>query len=158
MLFRAASMVEIPRLGVESELQLPAYATATAMQDPSRVYDVHHSSQQQVIQATSDVPMPQQHMIQATSATYTTAHNSRSLTHWARPGIQPATSWFLVRFINHCATTRTQEVFFFLNRKHITCTDLLISLYFTHFILCISVRLILIKHRSSLLNPLLKNL
>ena len=29
------------------------------------------------------------------------------LTHWARPGIQPATSWFLVRFVNHCTTSGT---------------------------------------------------
>ena len=35
--------MEVPRLGVESELQLPAYITATAMQDPSRISDVHHS-------------------------------------------------------------------------------------------------------------------
>ena len=28
--------MEVPRLGVESELQLPTYTTATAMQDPSR--------------------------------------------------------------------------------------------------------------------------
>ena len=27
--------MEVPRLEVESELQLPAYTTATAMQDPS---------------------------------------------------------------------------------------------------------------------------
>ena len=32
--------MEGPRLGIESELQLPAYATATAMQDPSRVCDL----------------------------------------------------------------------------------------------------------------------
>ena len=38
--------MEVPRLGVKSELQLPAYATATAMQDPSRIYDLCHSSQQ----------------------------------------------------------------------------------------------------------------
>ena len=38
--------IEIPRLGVQSELQLPAYARATATQDPSRVCDLHHSSQQ----------------------------------------------------------------------------------------------------------------
>ena len=31
----------------------------------------------------------------------TTAHgNTRSLTHWARPGIKPASSWILVRFIS----------------------------------------------------------
>ena len=44
---------------------------------------------------------PQQRQIQAKSATYTTAHgNARSLTHWARPGIEPKTSLFLVGFIS----------------------------------------------------------
>ena len=38
--------MEVPRLGVESELQLPAYTTDTAMQDPSHIFDLHHSSQQ----------------------------------------------------------------------------------------------------------------
>ena len=38
--------MEVPKLGVESELQLLAYATATATQDPSGVWDLHHSSQQ----------------------------------------------------------------------------------------------------------------
>ena len=37
---------EVPRLGVESELQLPAYATATAAQDLSCICDLHHSSWQ----------------------------------------------------------------------------------------------------------------
>ena len=33
--------------------------------------------------------------------TYTTAHdNAGSLTHWERPGIEPATLWYLVRFIS----------------------------------------------------------
>ena len=38
--------MEVPQLGVESELQLLAYTTATAMQDPSLVCDLHHSSWQ----------------------------------------------------------------------------------------------------------------
>ena len=38
--------MEIPRLGVQSELQLPAYTTSTAMQDPSCICDLHHSSRQ----------------------------------------------------------------------------------------------------------------
>ena len=39
--------MDIPRLGVKSELQLPAYnATATVMQDPSHVCQLQHSSQQ----------------------------------------------------------------------------------------------------------------
>ena len=38
--------MEVPRLGADSELQLPAYTTATAMPDPSCVCDPHHSSRQ----------------------------------------------------------------------------------------------------------------
>ena len=49
-LFRAALRhMEVPRLGVESELQLPAYTTAIAMRYPSHVFDLHHSSQQRQI-------------------------------------------------------------------------------------------------------------
>ena len=38
--------MEVPRLGVKLELQLPAYATATTTPDPSCVCDLHYSSQQ----------------------------------------------------------------------------------------------------------------
>ena len=39
--------------------------------------------------------------IRATAAGLRHSHrNARSLTHWARPVIKPATSWFLVRFIS----------------------------------------------------------
>ena len=41
--------MEVPRLGVESELQLQAYTTATATPDPSHVCDLHRSSQQRQI-------------------------------------------------------------------------------------------------------------
>ena len=41
--------MEVPRLGVPSELQLPDYTTATATWDLSLVCDVHHSSQQRQI-------------------------------------------------------------------------------------------------------------
>ena len=51
-------------------------------------------------------PQPQQHRIWAASSTYTTAHgNAGSLTHWARPGTEPTTLWFLI--INHWAMTGT---------------------------------------------------
>ena len=36
--------MEVPSLGVQSELQLPVYTTATATWDPSHVCDPHHSS------------------------------------------------------------------------------------------------------------------
>ena len=38
--------MEVPTLGVESELQLPAYTTATATPDLSRLFNLHHSSWQ----------------------------------------------------------------------------------------------------------------
>ena len=38
--------MEVPRLGVESDLHLLAYTIATAMQDPSHVCNLHHSSEQ----------------------------------------------------------------------------------------------------------------
>ena len=72
--FRAVPRhMEIPRLGVESELQPLAYPTATVTSDLSHVCAV----------------------------TSTTAHgNTRSLTHWVRPGTEPASSWMLVRFVS----------------------------------------------------------
>ena len=38
--------MEVPRLGVELELQLPGYATATETWDPSCICSLHHSSWQ----------------------------------------------------------------------------------------------------------------
>ena len=49
-----------------------------------------------------------QHQIQAASATYTTAHgNAGSLTHRGKPGIEPASSWTLVRFCFHFPSVGT---------------------------------------------------
>ena len=36
-------LMEVPRLGVQSELLPPAYARATATPDPSRICDPYHS-------------------------------------------------------------------------------------------------------------------
>ena len=64
--------MEVPRLGVESELKPPAYATATATRDLKRVCDLHHSSRQcQILYPLSE----------------------------AR--IEPASSWILVRLVTH---------------------------------------------------------
>ena len=38
--------MEVPRLGIESEVQLPAFTAATAMPDPSRLCQLHHSPRQ----------------------------------------------------------------------------------------------------------------
>ena len=45
---------------------------------------------------------PQKCHIRTMSVTYTTAQgNTRSLSHWGRPGIEPETSWFLDSFPLH---------------------------------------------------------
>ena len=46
------------------------------------------------------MPQPQKCAIKAMSATYIRDHgNAGSLTHWVRPGIEPTSSWILVRLI-----------------------------------------------------------
>ena len=63
--------MNVPRLGVESELQLPAYTIATATPDPSRVCDLHHSSWQHQL-----------------------------LNPLSKAGIEPASSWLIVVFVS----------------------------------------------------------
>ena len=47
--------MEVPRLGVQSELSLQAYTRATATPDLSRVSDLHHSSwQRELLNALSE--------------------------------------------------------------------------------------------------------
>ena len=66
-------------------------------------------------------PQPQQRGTKATSVTYTTSHgNARPLTHRARPGIEPMSSWILVRFVT--TEPRWELQYFFLevfNDNHI---------------------------------------
>ena len=51
---------------------------------------------------------PQQCRTRVMSATYTTAQgDARSSTHWARPGIKPASKWLLARFVSHWAMMGT---------------------------------------------------
>ena len=38
--------------------------------------------------------------IGATASLYHSHSNTGSLTHWARPGMEPTTSWFLTRFVS----------------------------------------------------------
>ena len=82
--------MEVPRLGVELELQLPAYTTATAYE------------------------------IWVASVTHTAAHgNAGSLAHWAGPGIEPASSWILVRFLTHWATMGTGIITLTLQKRKV---------------------------------------
>ena len=60
----------------------------------------HGSSQARGRIGESATSLHHSHSIHAKPVTYTAAHgHSRSLTHWARPGMEPTSSWILVRFI-----------------------------------------------------------
>ena len=82
--------MKILRLGIELKLQLPPYATATAVRDPSCVCDLHHRWQTSL----------------------------RSLTHWILNPLSKArdqTHNLIVpsQIHFHCATTGTTILFFF---------------------------------------------
>lgn len=54
------------------------------------------------------IVQPQQCPIWAASSANSTAcGNARSLTHWGRPGIEPASSWTLCQVLNHLSHSRT---------------------------------------------------
>ena len=78
LLFRAApATYGGSRLGVRSKLQLPAYAMATEMPDPSCVFDLHHSSQQRPI------PDP---LSKARDQTFILMDTSQMCYRWATAG------------------------------------------------------------------------
>ena len=69
--------LDVCRLKVESELQLPAYATATAMWDPSCICNLYHSSQQ------CQIPDP---LKEARDQTHILMDTSQILFRWATMG------------------------------------------------------------------------
>ena len=78
--------MEVPRLGVKLELQLPSYTRATAIPHPS-------------------LPV----------AYATAPGNVESLTHRGRPGIKPTSSWILVRFVTCWDTMGTMKKIVLIN-------------------------------------------
>ena len=147
--------MEVPRLGVESELQLLAYTTVRATPDLSHICDLccslqpceilnplseardrtcilwrqcrvrnllsHNQNSSNIWEGSTPVSygssqargqirattasLHHRHsnarQICAVSVTYTTAHSDVGfLTHWARPWIEPASSWILVGLVS----------------------------------------------------------
>ena len=73
--------MEVPRVGVESELQLLAYTTATATPDPSCVCDLHHGSWQRWILNLLRKSRDQTHILMDNSQVLNLlSHNKNSLT------------------------------------------------------------------------------
>ena len=69
--------MEVPRLGVQSELHLPSYTTATATQDLSQVCNLHHSSQQHhILNPLSEARGPTRNLVDPSPVHF----------HWATIG------------------------------------------------------------------------
>ena len=62
--------MKVPRLGVELELQEPAYVTATAMPDLSYICDLHHSSRQCWILNPLSEARDRSHILMDTTGTW----------------------------------------------------------------------------------------
>ena len=78
LFFRAApTAYGSSRLGVQSELQLPSYTTATATQDLSQVCNLHHSSQQHhILNPLSEARGPTRNLVDPSPVHF----------HWATIG------------------------------------------------------------------------
>ena len=76
--------MEVPRLGVKLELEPPVYTIATAVRDPSRICDLHHSSQQHWILNSLSKARARTHIFMDTSQ----AHYG-----WAMMGIPVNFLW-----------------------------------------------------------------
>ena len=142
--------MEVPRLGVELELHLPAYSIAMATLDLNLICTLHSSLRhRQSLNPLSEardqtcilMDTSQVHYHWATSllfraaplaygssqargqirAVVTSLHHSHSntgsLTWWAKLGIEPASSWMLVRFVNQWATTGIPEMLLLKKKK-----------------------------------------
>ena len=69
--------MEVPSLGVESELQLPAYATVAP--DLSHIFDLHRSLQQHWIHNPLSEAKDQTHIVMDTSQVFNPlSHKSNS--------------------------------------------------------------------------------
>ena len=89
--------MEVPRLGVKSELQLPAYATATATPDPSHICNLHHSLlQHRILNPLSEardqtcILMDTSQVLNPMSHKGTPRHCSRSSGHCSGGAHKPA--------------------------------------------------------------------
>ena len=84
--------MEVPRLGVQSELY--SY---------TKLHQSHSNARSKpCLRPTTTAPS-----------------NTGCSTHWARSGIKPVTSCFLVGSVNHCTTTGTPTMHF--NKANVQC-------------------------------------
>ena len=85
--------MKVPRLGVESELELLATATATVMPDPSYVCDLHHSSHQTWILNQLSKARDQTHILMDISHVLNPLSHNRN-SHISSFLTSPRSSWF----------------------------------------------------------------
>ena len=74
--------MEVPRLGINLELQLLAYTTATETRDSSCIFDLHHSSSQHGILNPLSKARDQSHILMDTSRVLNLLSHDRNSHPW----------------------------------------------------------------------------
>ena len=104
-LFRAVSAAYgSSQAGVELELQLLAYTTATARQDPSHICDPHHSSHQHQILNPLSKARDQTHVLMDLVRFVITEPQ------WELMNYTLFKSWIL-QYVNHTLTFKSKQYF-----------------------------------------------
>ena len=91
--------MEVGRLGVESELWLPAYTTAMATQDPSHICNLHHSSWWHLILNPLSKARDRIHILMDTS---------QVCYCWAMTGTPKSKDFFFFFFLYHLSQTESR--------------------------------------------------
>ena len=82
--------MEVSRLGVELELQLPAYTTAIVMQDLSHVWDLYYSSRQcQLLNPLSKAKNQTHIPVDSSQILNSLSHNGNFLALTLHPSFDP---------------------------------------------------------------------
>ena len=75
--------MEVPRLGVKTELQLLVYTTATAIPDLSHTCDLFHRSQQhRILNPLSEARDPTHILLDTSRVVNLSSHNGNSWHHY----------------------------------------------------------------------------
>ena len=107
-------ILEVPRLGVKSELQLLAYTTATAMPEPSCVCDLHHSLWKRQILNPLSKARDQTHILTDNNQVLNPLSHNRNPPHFSifykAPTIKMLWSWHRDRHTGQWSRNEGPEI------------------------------------------------
>ena len=140
-LFRATPVAygEVPRLRVQSELQLPDHTRATATQDPSHICDLHHISRQhQILNPLSKARDQTCIFMETSQVLHLLSHNGNS----------PEWSFLKLSYIRHSSAPIQTLISFRVKGRPYVIRPPETAAY----IVCLSLFLLLSNHKAASLS------